>query len=233
MPKGHPKSTCGDYGGTNRRGEPCGRSAGWGIPSADSGKCRRHRGTSPDGSSHEGNQNAVGNDGGAPEENGNAITHGLYAEANKTYSEVFTDAEREIADRTFADYMERYTARHGEPPYGHEVKLFQISVNMAKEIHGESWAADKPETLESGNLLIDRETRIKTTADPTQNVRERRYKKTAVMAAQKTLSNDTRQWLKEFDLLEGPEKQTANAIQSFGAAIKQAKSGSGSEGDSE
>lgn len=49
---------CGDHGGRNREGEPCGRPAGWGTD-FDSGKCRNHRGTSPDGSSHEGNENAV------------------------------------------------------------------------------------------------------------------------------------------------------------------------------
>ena len=48
---------CGDHGGTNRRDEPCGKPEGWGTD-FDSGKCRHHRGTSPDGSSHEGNQNA-------------------------------------------------------------------------------------------------------------------------------------------------------------------------------
>jgi len=46
--------TCGDYGGTNRHDEPCGRTAGWGTE-FDDGKCRQHRGTSPDGSSHQGN----------------------------------------------------------------------------------------------------------------------------------------------------------------------------------
>ncbi|ADJ14490.1 hypothetical protein [Halalkalicoccus jeotgali] len=72
---------CGDHGGTNSRGDPCGRAAGWGTD-FDSGKCRKHRGTSPDGSSHEGNQNAVGNRGGdgAPEGNDRAVTHGAYRE---------------------------------------------------------------------------------------------------------------------------------------------------------
>lgn len=46
--------TCGDHGGTNRHDEPCGRTAGWGTDFED-GKCRQHRGTSPDGESHEGN----------------------------------------------------------------------------------------------------------------------------------------------------------------------------------
>ncbi|QLG63094.1 hypothetical protein [Halorarum salinum] len=57
---------CGDHGGTNRHGEPCGRPAGWGTE-FDDGKCRNHRGTSRDGSSHEGNTNAA--------------THGAYAES--------------------------------------------------------------------------------------------------------------------------------------------------------
>jgi len=56
--------TCGDYGGSNRDGEPCGRTAGWGTD-FDDGKCRQHRGTSPDGSSHEGNDWAA--------------THGAYS----------------------------------------------------------------------------------------------------------------------------------------------------------
>lgn len=58
---------CGlDHGGTNRDGGPCGRPAGWGTPN-DSGRCKHCLGTSPDGSSHEGNDWAA--------------THGAYAES--------------------------------------------------------------------------------------------------------------------------------------------------------
>lgn len=49
--------TCGDHGGTNRNGEPCGATAGRGTD-FDTGKCKHHRGTSPDGESHAGNQHA-------------------------------------------------------------------------------------------------------------------------------------------------------------------------------
>lgn len=45
---------CGDHGGD--QGE-CGLPAGWGTD-FDSGKCKHHRGTSPDGKSHEGNDHA-------------------------------------------------------------------------------------------------------------------------------------------------------------------------------
>lgn len=50
--------TCGDYGGTNRDGDPCEAPAGRGTD-FDDGKCKHHRGTSPDGSSHEGNDFAA------------------------------------------------------------------------------------------------------------------------------------------------------------------------------
>lgn len=57
---------CGDHGGTNSDDDPCGKPGGWGTD-FDSGKCRYHRGTNEDGSSHEGNQNAA--------------THGAYSES--------------------------------------------------------------------------------------------------------------------------------------------------------
>lgn len=50
--------TCGDHGGTNRDGDPCGQPAGYGTDFED-GKCKHHRGTNADGSSHEGNDYAV------------------------------------------------------------------------------------------------------------------------------------------------------------------------------
>lgn len=56
--KNSEKPTCGDFGGHNKQGEPCGYVAGWGTD-FEEGKCKKHRGTSPDGESHEGNQNAM------------------------------------------------------------------------------------------------------------------------------------------------------------------------------
>ncbi|WP_199268508.1 hypothetical protein [Halomarina oriensis] len=202
---------CGDHGGTNRKGDPCGRAAGWGTD-FESGKCRQHRGTSPDGSSHEGNDNAVGNSGGAPPEgNTNAVSHGLYADVNAFYTDIATDEQRELIDDTFADYRERYEARHGDLPYGHRAKLFQVAVNIAKEIHGEAWAAEKPSSLDSGHPLVDREERKKEVAD--MPVEEIRYKETVVLSATQKLSRDTRQWLKDFGLLDtSPESQQASAL---------------------
>jgi len=70
---------CGDHGG---KGGECGLPAGWGTD-FDSGKCRHCRGTSPDGSSHE------GNDWGA--------THGAYSES--FVEDFLTDQEIERVEQ--------------------------------------------------------------------------------------------------------------------------------------
>ena len=50
--------TCGDHGGTAKStGNPCQRPEGWGTD-FNEGKCKFHRGTNSDGSSHKDNQNA-------------------------------------------------------------------------------------------------------------------------------------------------------------------------------
>ena len=183
-------------------GEPCKRPAGWGTPN-DSGRCKFHGGSTPTKDENP--------DVGAPEGNTNSVSHGIYAEINKTYTTIFTDEERELTDGIFEDYYNQYVERHGEPPLGHETKLFNISVNLAKEVHGDNWAAEKPDELHSGNALVDREKTIKVADGFT--VDQIKYKKTVVLAAQKTLSNDTRQWLKDLGLLESsPDDRQAGAL---------------------
>lgn len=73
---------CGDHGDHD-----CGLAAGWGTD-FETGKCRFHRGTSPDGSSHEGNQHAR--------------KHGAFSEH---WRSDLTDAEIESLD-ALVDYLE-------------------------------------------------------------------------------------------------------------------------------
>jgi hypothetical protein len=39
--------TCGDYGGLTTKGEPCKRTAGWGVPGTDEGRCKTHLAQEP------------------------------------------------------------------------------------------------------------------------------------------------------------------------------------------
>lgn len=171
-------------------GEPCQRPAGWGTDNS-SGRCKFHGGSSPGGQE--------GNDGGAPEDNTNSVSHGAYADQSNLYNDIFSDDERSVADDIFADYRDRYKNIHGRLIYGHQVRLFKIAVNAVTEIRVENWVSQKPDDLESGTTFIDEETRLKTTEHDMRE--ETRYRKSPALAAKKTLSSDNRQWLKSLDLL--------------------------------
>lgn len=106
--------TCGDYGGTNRDGEPCQRAAGWGTAFED-GKCRLHRGTSPDGSSHAGNTNAV--------------KHGIYRDADDYYQDL-EDYDQAFVDAIFRSFLE--DAPFTEHNVGKCEKLWQVAIDLHK-----------------------------------------------------------------------------------------------------
>jgi len=188
----------------------CGAWPGKGTDHVGEGRCSKHGGA---GGAPEGNDNAEGNDGGsAPEDNANAVTHGAYADCNSYYQNVLTDELREFVDDVFADYLERYRELHGDPPLGIESELFRVSVTHAKDIGLDRWADEKPVGLESGHPLVDEETNIVPIGDG-QTETQRQYKESVVLAAQKRLSTDRRQWLKDLGLLEDPQSQTANAVE--------------------
>lgn len=187
---------CGDHGDHD-----CGLAAGWGTD-FESGKCRFHRGTSPDGDSHEGNDFATGNDGGAPAGNRNASTHDLYTQANTFYQEVIDDALRALCDRIYEGYAAKFREVNGEPVAGEQARLSEIAINHIKVIHGTNWATARPDDLDTGNALVDRETRVKTTEH--ERYEEHRYVESVVVQAQQKLRKEDRKWLKEYGLL-GPD----------------------------
>lgn len=212
---------CGDHGGTNRRGKPCGRAAGWGTD-FDSGKCRVHRGTSPDGSSHEGNDNAVGNDGGAPEDNTHHVTHGAYTDQHNLYKQELSERERDLTDRIFDDYMARYRDQHGgDPPYGFEIRLFKISVNVVTEMRVDNWYTDKPDEAGTGTPHIDKQKHVSEGGEVYY-----RYKKSPATAAVKHLSDYNHRWLKNFNLLPDAESQAADDLGDLSSLIMDEFSGS-------
>jgi len=194
---------CGDHGGRNVRGEPCGRAAGWGTPN-DTGRCRKHLGTSPDGSSHEGNDFAEGNPGGgAPEGNDNAASHELYS-AENTYYQRRDDAQQAIIDAIYEDYHDRFTSRHGEPIAGDEAMLFKVAISIHKLLKADDWIETRPTELDSGHPLIDRSEKRTAQGEPYHE-----YVRSAVMQAEKQLEGFVRRWLKANDL-HGPADDGAD-----------------------
>ncbi|WP_049986840.1 hypothetical protein [Halobellus rufus] len=174
----------------------CGAWPGKGTDHVGEGRCSKHAGNA---GAPEGNDNAEGNDGGAPDGNRNASTHDLYTDQNKFYQEVATDSLRTLCDKIYEGYVAKFREVTGEPHAGEEARLSQIAINHIKIIHGDNWSTDRPDTLDSGNALVDRETRIKTTEHEARE--EHRYSEAAVAKAQRYLRKEDRKWLKEMGLL--------------------------------
>jgi hypothetical protein len=187
---------CGDHGGTNRDGDPCGRAAGWGRD-ADSGKCRIHAGTSPDGSSHKGNQNAVGNDGGAPEGNANAITHGATADPVNLYEHLDEDSKAWV-DKLVAGYLD-------EAAFGEDSPKAE-RLRMTCVIIYQEWSA-REVVLRDGpseDIVVG----VSEDGAPIARSDEHHLTGTAASHNQTVRMN-----LKDLGLLDDPESQKANAAE--------------------
>jgi len=196
---------------TEKRGDEtvfagyCKSTPGRGTDHVGEGRCKHHGGNAGSGGSREGS--------GAPKDNTNAVTHGAYADENTFYQDVLDDSLRDLVDEIFEDYTERYQDRHGEePPVGLEMELFRLSVSHVKDVVLDRWATEKPDSLKSGNPLVDRETERDFNPEDGSVVVES-YKESVVLTAQKRLSSDRRQWLKDLGLLDDPETQKADAME--------------------
>jgi hypothetical protein len=143
MPRGQPEDTCGDHGGRRNDGSPCGRAAGWGTD-FDSGKCRECRGTNPDGT--------VPDDHGAPENNGNAETHGMTSEAEKWFARHREDAAPAVK-RIVDGWMQ--LAPFGWDVEGHVWLLVEAAINECQLRRGNQYLADEGLVVESFEGVAD------------------------------------------------------------------------------
>ena len=198
---------CGDHGGTNSSGNPCGRPAGWGTD-FDSGKCRHHRGTSPDGKSHEGNQNAAGNSGGAaPEKNQNARTHAIHA----TPEYLLEDLGEHHVDTYHATYealCTRYERVHGyQPDFAMKKSLSRDAVAIVKTDLVDEYLREKAED----NPLVEKDT----IQDPETGELVEVERSNKLNPAITALKRELRLSLKDKGLLEDPESKKAQAGESF------------------
>jgi len=176
----------------------CGARAGKGTDHVGEGRCSNHGGNA-----------------GAPEDNTNAVTHALYVETNRFYQEVIGEELQKLCIEIFEDYLEQYQDIHGDPPKGHEARLFDISVNHIKIIYGDNWAVDRPDAVDSGNPIVDREEK------QTKYGRRITYSESVVVSTQQKLRREDRAWLKDMGLLDDPESQKADAISDLKEAWKE------------
>jgi len=109
---------------TNRAGEQCGHPEGWGTD-FDEGPCKFHRGTSPDGSSHE--------------NNGHNEKHGLRGDRDAWFERHRDDAE-ELVRALVASYVE-------DAPFGWDAtakvdQLCEVAIDQVRLRHSNDWLDD-------------------------------------------------------------------------------------------
>ena len=103
-------------------GEQCGNPA-----IGEHGKCRFHGGAST--GAEKGNDHATGNDGGAPEGNGNAETHGLHADPHK-YHERRDQEEKEWILDVSAAIEDRIRENRGDVDKLDRVLARRIAIKL-------------------------------------------------------------------------------------------------------
>lgn len=197
------KNVCGST--ETKSGEPCQRPAGWGTSHNGEGRCDDHPGRG----APEGNDNAVGNEGGP----GAEVTHGIYADVNKLYNEEFSADMVAVVDSMAADLYGRYEELHGEPGSEQRSRMFEIAMNVAKGIHADNWAVDKPDELKTSSPLIDRDTEVVPIGNG-ETEAQVKYKETVPVGTQQRYRREDRQWLKSMGMLENdPDSKAASALE--------------------
>lgn len=172
-------------------GEPCQRTAGWGTDHVGSGRCRTHPGRG----APKGNNNAVGNDGGAPENNGNAEKHGLTADAEKWFERHRDDVEDDVKQMV-ADWMEL-------APFG-----WEVSGNVRLLVN----AAINECQIEQGDRYIEREGVITQEKIPVgDGGMMPKDVDNPVFGYKTQLQNSTLRILNKLGILDSPEAQQADA----------------------
>lgn len=180
---------------------PCGHTEGWGYENSTSGFCKPHgeRG------GQEGNQNAVGNDGGAPEENGNAIKHGARADPVNLYKNL-DDESLAWVDGLIDGYLEIATFGEDDP----RVERLQ----MACTIMYQEWAAREVVLREGPS----EDTTIGVSEAGTPVIRTDEHHLTTTAS---THNQTVRMNLKDLGLLDDPESQQADSMRSIAEILSE------------
>jgi hypothetical protein len=176
---------------TNRDGERCGHPAGWGTPD-DDGPCKFHGGLGGD----------VGDEGGAPEGNGNAEVHGLTADREKWF-----ERHREDAEPLVRALVESYVE---DAPFGFEntakvdllteVAIDQVRIRKSNDVLDEFVTEQVVGQTDSGDPIVTLE------ENPAHMPRSR-------------IKRDNTRLLKELGVLDDPDSKQAAATQSLAEVL--------------
>ena len=169
-------------------GKQCGRAA-----VGEHGKCGIHGGKSP--GAPEGNDNAVGNEGGDPDGSENE-SHGLRSEPGPYY-ERQSESEQERID----EWAESWARRAGYDGLGFD-KLFQThAIKLHQVEEGDAYIDDE-------GAIAERVVARTETGEPIRQGEEN-----PAFGYQSRALKDIMRFLKEFGCLDDPDSQQADAAQ--------------------
>lgn len=164
------------------------------------GKCYSHGGS-------DGSGGQEGNDGGAPEDNTNAIKHAQFAERSRFYRKVMDNLDRQVCDDIYRETVAEFREKNGDPTTRDLDTMWQIAVEHLQIAHGDNWLADRPTSLESDNAMVDQETRY-----TSEGSKYHKYKEAVTVSTKLKLRKEHRAWLKDNNMLNDPESQKADAL---------------------
>lgn len=182
---------------------PCGHAEGWGYENSTSGFCKPHgeRGGQED------NQNAVGNDGGPPANNGNAETHGLSADADKWFERHRDDVEDDVKQMVDA-WMQ--LSNFGWEVTGNVKMLTNAAINECQIEQGDRYIRDEgviiQEPVSAGESVIMKDA------------------ENSAFLLKDRLQRTTLQILDKFDILDSPASRQADAQEDIADAWREALS---------
>ncbi|WP_394743347.1 hypothetical protein [Natronococcus roseus] len=189
---------------SNRHDKRCGAPA-----LGPHGKCHYHGGATPTKEENE--------DVGAPEGNGNAAKHNLTSDHSKLYDRLRPDLQAEV-DKLRDEMLEDIAARRGldRAPFYLRPPARRVAMNMLRVTYfAENWEGGDEANENTENPLV--EERL-VDYDPELGATYRKGEGVAQDTARK-LSNENRQWLKDFGLLDSPEDRIADSTEEVGEAI--------------
>ncbi|MFC6975805.1 hypothetical protein ACFQL1_15835 [Halomicroarcula sp. GCM10025709] len=177
----------------------CRSTPGRGTDHVGEGRCKHHGGNAGSGGDREGS--------GAPEDNGNAETHGLTANGRKWFERHRDDVEDDVR-RMVAGWMA--DAPFGYDNHGNVRLLVDAAINECQVRRGNEYIRENGMVIESFNGI----------ADDGREIYER--KENPALRPKSRLQRDTVRILEKLGILDDPETQTAESQREVADALREA-----------
>jgi hypothetical protein len=189
MAQGKAEDICGNYGGHRQDGGKCQRPAGWGRD-ADTGKCRRHYGMTDGGESHE--------------NNGNAEKHGMTSDGRKWFARHRDDVAEDVELMVEA-WMD--DAPFGWENTGNVSLLVDAAINECQVRRGDEY-------IQEEGVVV---TEFKGVAEDGREIYE--DTENPAFKAKSRLQRDTVRILEKLGILDDPETQKAESVETLAEII--------------